>query len=100
MSAYISLKDVVKTYKVGDSTINACDGVTLDIDKGQFVIIVGPSGAGKTTVLNILGGMDTLTSGSITVDYVPERSFLTGARMWALYFSFITLWQISQPLKM
>ena len=68
MSAYISLKDVVKTYKVGDSTINACDGVTLDIDKGQFVIIVGPSGAGKTTVLNILGGMDTLTSGSITVD--------------------------------
>ena len=68
MSAYISLKDVVKTYIVGDSTINACDGVTLDIDKGQFVIIVGPSGAGKTTVLNILGGMDTLTSGSITVD--------------------------------
>ena len=68
MSGYISLKDVVKTYKVGDSTINACDGVTLDIDKGQFVIIVGPSGAGKTTVLNILGGMDTLTSGSITVD--------------------------------
>ena len=68
MSGYISLKDVVKPYKVGDSTINACDGVTLDIDKGQFVIIVGPSGAGKTTVLNILGGMDTLTSGSITVD--------------------------------
>ena len=68
MSGYISLKDVVKTYKVGESTINACDGVTLDIDKGQFVIIVGPSGAGKTTVLNILGGMDTLTSGSITVD--------------------------------
>ena len=68
MSAYISLKDGVKTYKVGESTINACDGVTLDIDKGQFVIIVGPSGAGKTTVLNILGGMDTLTSGSITVD--------------------------------
>ena len=48
--------------------INACDGVSLDIDKGQFVIIVGPSGAGKTTVLNILGGMDTLTSGSVVVD--------------------------------
>ncbi|MGP1404658.1 MAG: ABC transporter ATP-binding protein [Catonella sp.] len=68
MSGYISLKDVVKTYKVGDSAINACDGVSLDIDKGQFVIIVGPSGAGKTTVLNILGGMDTLTSGSVVVD--------------------------------
>ena len=65
MSGYISLKDVVKTYKVGDSAINACDGVSLDIDKGQFVIIVG---AGKTTVLNILGGMDTLTSGSVVVD--------------------------------
>lgn len=68
MSGYISLKDVVKIYKVGDSAINACDGVSLDIDKGQFVIIVGPSGAGKTTVLNILGGMDTLTSGSVVVD--------------------------------
>ena len=62
MSGYISLKDVVKTYKIGDNAINACDGISLDIDKGQFVIIVGPSGAGKTTVLNILGGMATLTS--------------------------------------
>lgn len=68
MSAYISLKDVVKTFKTGSNAINACDGVTLDIDKGQFVIIVGPSGAGKTTVLNILGGMDKLTSGSVVVD--------------------------------
>ena len=68
MSGYIVLKDVIKTYKAGDNSINACDGVTLDIDKGQFVIIVGPSGAGKTTVLNILGGMDTLTSGSVIVD--------------------------------
>ena len=68
MSGYISLKDVVKTYKIGDNAINACDGISLDIDKGQFVIIVGPSGAGKTTVFNILGGMDTLTSGSVIVD--------------------------------
>lgn len=68
MSAYISLKDVIKTFKTGSNAINACDGVTLDIDKGQFVIIVGPSGAGKTTVLNILGGMDKLTSGSVVVD--------------------------------
>lgn len=68
MAGYISLKDVVKTYKAGENSINACDGVTFGIDKGQFVIIVGPSGAGKTTVLNILGGMDTLTSGLVTVD--------------------------------
>lgn len=68
MDSYISLKNVKKTYKMGDISINACDGISFDIDKGEFVIIVGPSGAGKTTVLNILGGMDTLTSGSISVD--------------------------------
>lgn len=68
--AYITLEDVVKTYKVGANSINACNGVSLDIEKGEFVIIVGPSGAGKTTVLNILGGMDTLTSGSVIVDRV------------------------------
>lgn len=68
--AYISLKDVVKTYKAGTNSINACNGVSLDIEKGEFVIIVGPSGAGKTTVLNILGGMDKLTSGTVTVDGV------------------------------
>lgn len=68
MSGYIVLKDVVKTFKTGSSSINACDGVSFEIEKGQFVIIVGPSGAGKTTVLNILGGMDNLTSGSVVVD--------------------------------
>ncbi len=66
--AYISLKDVTKIYKMGEVEIRACDGITFDIEKGEFVIIVGPSGAGKTTVLNILGGMDTLTTGEIVVD--------------------------------
>ena len=56
--SFIELKDVVKEYKTGE----------VSIKKGEFVVIVGPSGAGKTTVLNILGGMDTLTSGSVIVD--------------------------------
>ncbi len=68
MSAYVSMKDVTKVYQMGEVSIKACDGIDFEIEKGQFVIIVGPSGAGKTTVLNILGGMDTATSGSVFVD--------------------------------
>ena len=66
--SFIELKDVVKEYKTGEVSIKAVDGITLNIEKGEFAVIVGPSGAGKTTVLNILGGMDTLTSGSVIVD--------------------------------
>jgi len=66
--AYISLENVVKRYQMGEVTITAADRITFDIDKGEFVIIVGPSGAGKTTVLNILGGMDACDEGRITVD--------------------------------
>lgn len=66
--SFIELKDVVKEYKTGEVFIKAADGISLSIEKGEFVVIVGPSGAGKTTVLNILGGMDTLTSGSVIVD--------------------------------
>jgi putative ABC transport system ATP-binding protein len=66
--AYISLDRVVKRYQMGEVTITAADQITFDIDKGEFVIIVGPSGAGKTTVLNILGGMDCCDEGTITVD--------------------------------
>ena len=66
--AYISVTDVTKVYKMGEVEIKACDGISFEIEKGEFVIIVGPSGAGKTTVLNILGGMDTLTTGSVIVD--------------------------------
>lgn len=68
MSKFIELKDVRKTYKMGEVEIKAVDGVNFSIDKGEFVIIVGPSGAGKTTVLNILGGMDFPTSGEIHID--------------------------------
>ena len=66
--AYISLDQVVKRYQMGEVTITAADHITFDVDKGEFVIIVGPSGAGKTTVLNILGGMDACDEGTITVD--------------------------------
>lgn len=68
MPAYVAMKDVSKIYQMGEVSIKACDGIDFEIEKGQFVIIVGPSGAGKTTVLNILGGMDTLTEGQVFVD--------------------------------
>lgn len=73
--SFIELKDVVKEYKTGDVSIKAADGISLSIEKGEFVVIVGPSGAGKTTVLNILGGMDTLTSGSVIVDGTDISKF-------------------------
>ena len=55
MAGYVSLQDVTKTYQMGEITIKAADGISFDVEKGEFVIVVGPSGAGKTTVLNILG---------------------------------------------
>lgn len=64
----IEFKNIVKSYMMGDITINASDGVDFEMNKGEFVVIVGASGAGKTTILNILGGMDSPTSGSIIVD--------------------------------
>lgn len=66
--SYVEIKDVVKEYKTGEIIIKAADGMNFSFEKGEFVVIVGPSGAGKTTVLNILGGMDKLTSGNVIVD--------------------------------
>ncbi len=68
MSAYVEFKNVKKIYKMGETQINALNGVDFEINKGEFCVIVGASGAGKTTILNILGGMDTLTSGSAVLD--------------------------------
>ena len=68
MDAFIELKNVVKSYTMGDVTIYANNGVNFKVNKGEFTVIVGASGAGKTTILNMLGGMDTPTSGTIFVD--------------------------------
>lgn len=70
MKHFVELKDVKKIYRMGEVTIPAADGINFVIEKGEFVVIVGPSGAGKTTVLNILGGMDSCTSGEVLVDGV------------------------------
>jgi len=67
MKSFIELKNVKKTYIVGDKNFNALDGVSLNIDEGELVVILGPSGAGKSTLLNLLGGMDKPTSGSIHI---------------------------------
>ena len=68
MAGYVVLEDVKKVYRMGEVEIKASDGISFDVNEGEFVIVVGPSGAGKTTVLNILGGMDTATSGNVYVD--------------------------------
>ena len=66
--SYIEFKNVVKEYKMGEVSIKALDNTNFQIEKGELVVIVGPSGAGKTTALNILGGMDTATSGEVIID--------------------------------
>ena len=66
--AYIEFNDVVKTYGAGESQINALDGANFTVERGELAVILGASGAGKTTALNILGGMDTATSGTVMVD--------------------------------
>ena len=67
MKSFIELKNIKKTYVVGEQKFNALDGVDLNIEQGEFVVILGPSGAGKSTLLNLLGGMDKPTSGSIMI---------------------------------
>ena len=65
---FVKLKNVTKTYQMGEVQIRAVDGIDFSIDKGEFVVVGGPSGAGKTTVLNILGGMDKASGGEVLVD--------------------------------
>ena len=65
--SYIEFKDVVKEYKMGEVSIKALNNTNFSIKKGELVVIVGPSGAGKTTALNILGGMDSATSGKVII---------------------------------
>nr|WP_323163542.1 ABC transporter ATP-binding protein [Variimorphobacter saccharofermentans] len=67
MMDFIKMEKVRKTYRMGEIEIHALDGVEFSIEEGEFVVIVGPSGAGKTTVLNILGGMDTASEGIVQI---------------------------------
>ena len=64
---YITFEDVCKYYQTGDNVVKTVDNVSFTIEKGEFCVVLGPSGAGKTTILNLLGGMDKATSGRITV---------------------------------
>ena len=75
MAAFVELKGVKKIYRMGEVVIKAVDNMNFSIEKGEFVVIVGPSGAGKTTVLNILGGMDKATEGQVLVDGVDVAGF-------------------------
>lgn len=68
MSGYIEFKNVKKKYKMGEVEIEALSGVDFSVNKGEFVVVAGASGAGKSTILNILGGMDTVSSGQVIVD--------------------------------
>ncbi len=72
---FVEMKDVYKRYKMGEVTINASDGINFSIEKGEFAVIVGASGAGKTTVLNMLGGMDQCDEGKIMVDGLDIAQF-------------------------
>lgn len=92
MEEFVKLKDITKVYHMGEVEIRAADNINFSIKKGEFVVIVGPSGAGKTTVLNILGGMDTATGGTLTVDGKDITAYdsrqLTGYRRGDIGFVF------------
>ena len=75
MAAFVTFEDVSKVYRSGEVEIRAVDHISFTIEKGEFCVIVGPSGAGKTTVLNMLGGMDACSGGTITVDGTRVSDF-------------------------
>ena len=90
--AFIDVKNLSKIYQMGEVKIKAIENVSFSIDEGELVVILGPSGAGKTTILNILGGMDSPTSGKIIVDETDiskyNRKELTKYRRYDIGFVF------------
>ena len=66
--AFIEVKDLRKIYQMGETQVKALDGVSIEVPQGAFVVLMGPSGSGKSTMLYLIGGLDTPTSGSITID--------------------------------
>ena len=96
---YVVFDNVCKYYQMGETRIAAADHVSFTIEKGEFCVILGPSGAGKTTVLNMLGGMDTSDEGKIWLDGEEVSAFdqkqltATAATTSALFSSFITLYR-------
>ena len=94
---YIEFKNVCKEYKMGEVKIKALNNTNFSIEKGELVVIVGPSGAGKTTTLNILGGMDTATSGSGTIDgkevtKVKNKELMNILKIFLLISCFFMFW--------
>lgn len=92
MSAFVEFRNVGKTYHMGEVDIEALKDVNFTIEKGEFCVVVGASGAGKTTILNILGGMDTLSSGQVLLDGEEISSYnkkrLTSYRRYDIGFVF------------
>lgn len=90
--SFVEFHDVKKIYHMGEVEIPALQGVNFEIEKGEFCVIVGASGAGKTTILNILGGMDTLTEGKVLLDGKEISSYgkkqLTDYRRYDIGFVF------------
>lgn len=90
--AFVEFKDVRKIYTMGEVRVAAVDGMSFEIEQGELVVVVGPSGSGKTTLLNMMGGMDSCTSGSITLDGARVDQFdekqLTDYRRYDIGFVF------------
>ena len=90
--AFVEFKDVRKIYTMGEVQVAAVDGMSFEIEQGELVVVVGPSGSGKTTLLNMMGGMDSCTSGSITLDGARVDQFdekqLTDCRRYDIGFVF------------
>ena len=95
--AFIEFRDVEKHYKMGEQLIRASNGVTFDIEEGEFCVIVGASGAGKTTVLNMLGGMDSCDGGTITlagdrISAYDQKALTKYRRLDVGFVSSFTIW--------